>query len=263
MGTSINKSLEWLAAFGIEPHKTLTAIKNLRGVLRDYRELKRQNRELQSPWPMRFSKPCFHDRKEQGGTAKGHYFHQDLLVARRVYERQPEKHVDVGSRVDGFVAHVAAFREIEVFDIRPISSTIKNISFRHADLMRPDDSIKEYCDSLSCLHALEHFGLGRYGDPLDIEGHKRGLFALTRMLKQGGTLYLSMPIGPDRVEFNGERVTSIATIQDLYKPHFELLAFSYVDDTGELHEDVNAFEKEADANFNLNYGCGIFELRRT
>jgi hypothetical protein len=32
-----------------------------------------------------------------------------------------------------------------------------------------------YCDSLSCLHALEHFGLGRYGDPIDPRGHEKGI----------------------------------------------------------------------------------------
>lgn len=42
-------------------------------------------------------------------------------MARWIYEAAPIKHVDVGSRVNGFVAHVASFREIEVIDVRPIS----------------------------------------------------------------------------------------------------------------------------------------------
>jgi len=60
------------------------------------------------------------DRFDQSGTASGHYFHQDLLVASRIFINNPEKHVDIGSRIDGFVAHVASFREIEVFDIRSL-----------------------------------------------------------------------------------------------------------------------------------------------
>lgn len=39
--------------------------------------------------------------------------------------------------------------------------------FKQADLVRPVEGMAGYCDSLSCLHALEHFGLGRYGDPID------------------------------------------------------------------------------------------------
>ena len=37
------------------------------------------------------------------------YFHQDFVVARKIFERNPRLHIDVGSRVDGFVAHVATF----------------------------------------------------------------------------------------------------------------------------------------------------------
>jgi len=56
------------------------------------------------------------DRFDPGGDASGHYFHQDLIVARRIFERDPRKHVDVGSRIDGFVAHLAVFRQVEVID---------------------------------------------------------------------------------------------------------------------------------------------------
>ncbi|HOU91179.1 MAG TPA: hypothetical protein PLU22_09050, partial [Polyangiaceae bacterium] len=66
--------------------------------------------------------PCLDEWRRQSGTAQGAYFHQDLLVAQRVWERRSRRHVDVGSRVDGFVAHVAAFRPIEVVDLRPLQT---------------------------------------------------------------------------------------------------------------------------------------------
>lgn len=53
--------------------------------------------------------PCLTDYNAPAGLADGQYFHQDLYVARRIFEASPRRHVDVGSRVDGFVAHVAAF----------------------------------------------------------------------------------------------------------------------------------------------------------
>jgi hypothetical protein len=56
--------------------------------------------------------PCLHDWYEEGGTTRSEYFWQDLLVARMVFETKPEKHVNIDSRVDGFVAQVASFREI-------------------------------------------------------------------------------------------------------------------------------------------------------
>ena len=40
--------------------------------------------------------------------------------------------------------------------------------------MTEENQLYEVCDSISCLHALEHFGLGRYNDPLDPNGHLKG-----------------------------------------------------------------------------------------
>lgn len=150
--------------------------------------------------------PCLHDWYEEGGTTKSEYFWQDLLVARKVFDAKPERHVDIGSRVDGFVAHVASFREIEIFDVRPITTKIPGVTFKRADLMKPVEGMVGYCDSLSCLHALEHFGLGRYGDPIDTEGFKRGIVNIADLLRGEGVFYLSTPIGIDRVEFNAHRV---------------------------------------------------------
>jgi hypothetical protein len=142
------------------------------------------------------------------GSAKGEYFHQDLLVARRIYDNKPQRHVDVGSRVDGFVAHVASFREITVIDIRPSTGKCHSISFVRQDFMSEiDASLIETCDSASSLHAMEHFGLGRYGDPISYDGHLVGLNNLYKLLKKSGKLYFSAPIGhPQRVEFNDHRV---------------------------------------------------------
>ena len=86
--------------------------------------------------------PCLFDKHEAGGIASGHYFFQDLIVAQKIFLRNPVKHVDIGSRIDGFVAHVATFREIEVFDIRPIQSIINNIKFKKADLQVKMDENK-------------------------------------------------------------------------------------------------------------------------
>ncbi len=94
---------------------------------RDYAELKRQQKQSAVAFAFGEMYPCLDDRGSNAGSAKGHYFHQDLLVARRIYANAPKKHVDVGSRVDGFVAHVAAYREIEVLDVRPLTSNIPNV----------------------------------------------------------------------------------------------------------------------------------------
>ena len=253
--------IRWLNEFGIEPLRTISAFRNLGVTVREYRLLRAQNSSDQS-WQLTFQTPCLHDRNAESGVASGHYFHQDLLVAQRIYDRSPEVHVDVGSRVDGFVAHVAVFREIIVLDIRPGPSSVRNMTFVQKDLTKLDSSMLECCDSLSSLHALEHFGLGRYGDEVDLDGYVKGFEALTSMLKPEGILYLSVPIGRERIEFNGQRVFSNRRILDLASSSFELIGFSYVDDAGDLHETDISDATALAVDRQLEYGCGIFELRK-
>lgn len=225
--------------------------------------MKAQNEQKGSKYKLRLAKLYLNEKYSWSGTASGHYFYQDLLVAQKIFRRQPTRHVDVGSRIDGFVAHVAAFRTIEVLDIRPPPPVkVSNIVFRQYNMMDSAMPLVNYCDSVSCLHALEHFGLGRYGDPIDIEGHLRGFDNLFRILQPGGILYLSVPIGPERIEFNAHRVFSVTTVLDMARDRFELVTLSYVDDKGELHGDVPRSAESIVDNFGCNYGCGIFELRK-
>ena len=260
--SAVRSLVGWMNAFGIDPMKLRGGVRNLRATVAEYRLINRQNIAQKQGWRIEFHTPYLVDRNVSAGIASGHYFHQDLLVARRVFERRPERHVDVGSRVDGFVAHVAVFREIEVFDLRNVDSKVQNITFLQRDFMNEDEVASSYCDSISCLHALEHFGLGRYGDTLDIDGYKKGFRALSRMLKPQGILYLSVPIGRERIEFNGQRVFSVKRVLEMAAAEYELIAFSYVDDSGDLHESDSVPREIESLDLQLEFGCGIFELKK-
>ena len=199
-----------------------------------------------------------HDWYEEGGATKSEYFWQDLYVARMIHAAQPQKHVDIGSRVDGFVAHVASFREIEVFDIRPITAHIPGVIFKQADLMNPVIDIVDYCDSISCLHAIEHFGLGRYGDPIDPKGHEAALRNMAKILRPGGVFYLSVPVGIEQVEFNANRVFDPNAIMDIAEKN-QLLLRDFA-----LYRPENGLV-EMDATYETlssigqrRYGLGIF-----
>jgi len=254
---------KWSVSFGVDPLKMQRAFRGLFEYFRDLRTLKAQRSLGVSDFPFGSSYPCLEDRFEQSCIAKGHYFHQDLLVARRIHQSNPMIHIDVGSRIDGFVAHVAAFREIKVIDIRPILNSIPKVEFMQANMMVPiSKNLIGCCDSLSCLHALEHFGLGRYGDPVDYDGYVLGLDNLYRLLKKGGTLYLSVPIGNQRIEFNAHRIFSVKYLMELFKGKYLIEHFSYVDDNGDLHENAPLSETSVNDNFGCEYGCGIFELTK-
>jgi SAM-dependent methyltransferase len=168
--------------------------------------------------------PCLHDWWEQAGALENEYFWQDLFVARLIFKACPAIHVDVGSRLDGFVAHLASFREVDVFDIRPLAFTVPGVNFRQADMMNSNSVPSAYADSVSCLHAIEHFGLGRYGDPIAADGVERGLRSLAKILKPGGLLYLSCPLGDDAVYFNAHRVLQPGTLQAMAAKHNLILS---------------------------------------
>jgi SAM-dependent methyltransferase len=230
--------------------------------IREYNLLKKQAKLHSGTFPFGNFHPCFEDRSQESGTASGHYFHQDLLVAYKIFINNPVKHVDIGSRMDGFISHVASFREIEFMDIRKLSKPIDNIYFIQADLMDENLKIADYCDSLSCLHALEHFGLGRYGDKINYEGYLLGWNNLYKILKKGGKLYFSVPIGTQRIEFNAHRVFSMDYLLKMIEGRYKIDSFSYVNDAGDLVKNAELNDDLVKTNFSCHYGCGIFELTK-
>ena len=251
-----------LGRYGFSPLRVLRTIRGLplyRRELRDFKAMLGDSAE----WTFGVPFPCLDNKVGDAGVGSSHYFHQDLLVARRIFERNPRRHIDVGSRIDGFVAHVAAFRQLEIIDIRPLKIQIPNVKFIQMDLMNPPDNNANICDSLSCLHVLEHFGLGRYGDTIDPDGYKTGMANLARMLSPGGIFYFSVPIGPQRIEFNAHRVFGIQHLLDLFGQNgLSVSAFSYVRDQGDLVENVELTPALISSNCGVWHGCGIFELRK-
>lgn len=208
-----------------------------------------------------FLNPQLQDKNSSAGDFKSHYFWQDLLVAREIFSRGVMDHYDIGSRIDGFIAHLASGDiSVTIFDIRNLDIVIPNVTFRQLDLMNPlPAEYIEACSSLSCLHTLEHFGLGRYGDGIDPDGHLRGLNQLWNLLKKGGLLYLSVPIGHERVEFNAHRVFDAFKLYTVIKDRFNLVKFILIDDDSK----VNVFYDLKEHDFaSLNYSCGIYVLEK-
>lgn len=245
--------------------KGLPLFKYLKGMpvfLKEYGEIRRQASVSRESFPFGKLYPCLQEKDQESGVLAEHYFYQDLYVARKVFQNNPVRHVDIGSRIDGFVAHVASFREIEVLDVRDLHLAIPSVRFTRADLSAKEFPLTDYCDSLSCLHALEHFGLGRYGDPVDYDGYLIGWENMFRMLKKGGKFYFSVPIGSQRIEFNAHRVFSIAYLLGLIEKRYDIDSFAYINDAQEFIADAALDEASVRDNFGCRYGCGIFEMTR-
>jgi SAM-dependent methyltransferase len=200
--------------------------------------------------------PIVCDKSETAGEARGHYFHQDLWASKKIFQRKPSGHIDIGSRIDGFIAHLLTFMPVTVIDIRGLSSEIEGLEFIKEDATELASFEDGSIDSLSCLHAAEHFGLGRYADPIDPAGCFKLMKSLQRVLRPHGRLYFSVPIGRERVDFNAHRVFAVTTVLDSFAD-LSLTSFSFVDDEGRLHEDFNWSQTPV-----TEYGCGLFEFTK-
>ncbi len=195
--------------------------------------------------------PCLADATLKTGFDP-HYFFQAAWLARKLAATRPPVHTDIGSDV-GMIGVMSAFVPIEFLDIRPLDVALKGLVSKKDDLSSltlRSDSVS----SLSCLHVLEHVGLGRYGDPLDPDGHVKAAEELSRVLAYGGNLYLSVPVGRERACFNAHRVFSVATVKKLFST-LDLSEFALVDDRGRFEPN-----KDASAVESYEYACGLFHF---
>jgi hypothetical protein len=249
-----------LISFGLDPRKIINSLKFLFGYVSDILTwLKKTSKIEREEFPLRLL-PTLSDKYSPSGVASGHYFHQDLWVARKVKLQNPIRHVDIGSRIDGFVAHLLCFMNVEVIDIRSLVSKISGLTFFQADMMAEKSLNIEPSKSVSSLHALEHFGLGRYGDPITPDGWRIGIKRMAEIVAPDGRLYLSVPIGEPAVEFNAQRIFHPQyIILEAEVNGLTLIDFAFVDDNGDLHELKTPIHHEDISSMSkMQYGCGIF-----
>ncbi|MGB3400645.1 MAG: DUF268 domain-containing protein [Candidatus Deferrimicrobiaceae bacterium] len=222
--------------------------------LRDFLTFRRLSNRFPQRFPIRWRDrlPCLAERMT-ATPFDPHYIYHPAWAARVLARIRPEYHVDISSTLH-FCSIVSAFIPVRFFDFRPADLRLDNLFTGGADLLSlpfPDGSIP----SLSCMHVLEHVGLGRYGDPLDPVGDRKAAGELKRVLSQGGTLLAVVPVGRPRIQFNAHRIYSFDQASDLFAG-LKLEEFSLITDLprdgGFIPE---ASRTLADAQ---SYGCGCF-----
>jgi len=196
--------------------------------------------------------PQLHDKTSMT-RFDAHYFYQQLWLFENVLKNKPKEHVDVGStyQMSGYLSKIVPTTFI---DIRPINAKLENLKVLDASILNlpyEDNSL----ESVSCLHVIEHIGLGRYGDKVDPNGWKRACKELQRVLAKGGRLYISVPIGKPRVCFNAHRVFSPGDIVNIFD-RLELREFGVVDDEGKYSGSV-LYGDYKKANYSLGMFCFV------
>jgi SAM-dependent methyltransferase len=203
--------------------------------------------------------PCLFDRTATSGIDT-HYFHQAIWAFRHIKESAVDSHVDIGSEVN-FVGLLTCITHVTFVDIRPLELDILNYTGLNGSIVNlpfTDGAVQ----SLSCLHVIEHIGLGRYGDPIDPRGPECAGREIARVLRAGGRAYISTPVGRPRVQFNGQRVFAIAEVIEIFRG-LALVEFSLVDAHGTLREKIDAASADIrEDGAGLDCGLGMFVFQK-
>ena len=194
--------------------------------------------------------PCLLDRTLQTNFDK-HYVYHTAWASRILRQINPNKHFDISSFLY-FSTLMSAFIPVDFYDYRPVNINLSNLNCGHADIHKlpfQDNSI----NSLSCMHVVEHIGLGRYGEPIDPLGDIKAIKELKRVLAKDGNLLFVVPVGKPKIFFNAHRVYSYEMIINLFSD-FSIREFSLISGYN------NCIIKNAtdDQVCKEDYGCGCF-----
>ncbi|MDC3367961.1 DUF268 domain-containing protein, partial [Flavobacteriaceae bacterium] len=216
---------------GIDFKKFLNNIPLTKSFIKDYLKFKKQYKGEIVIFP------SLSDFNVSSGISKSDYFIQDTLVSSLIYKSKPKMHLDVGSRIDGFISIISLFLKVKIIDIRPLEINNENISFIRFDFTKklPQHLIEKF-ESVSCLHTLEHIGLGRYKDQIDSNGYKLFLNNLFFCVKKGGKIYLSTIVGEEKVIFNTHRIFDLKKLVRLFPKNIKILNKFLVDKNANLIE---------------------------
>jgi SAM-dependent methyltransferase len=221
-----------------------------------FRDLQgRNDRGLPLNWDER--QPQIADRTPGCGFDR-HYVYHTAWAARVLAATKPARHMDISSSLY-FSAIASAFVPVDYYEYRPVNLTLDNLTTGVADLQRlpfPDHSVA----SISCMHVVEHIGLGRYGDPIDPDGDLKAMAELCRVLAPGGSLLFVVPVGRPRIVFNAHRIYGAAHIRDAFRD-LTLRQFALIPDG--RHKKGLVLDASDDFVNEQNYGCGCFWFQRS
>ncbi|MCX6735939.1 MAG: glycosyltransferase [Candidatus Parcubacteria bacterium] len=201
-------------------------------------------------------KPSLSD-KTLSTNFDAHYIYHPAWAARIVKKINPSVHTDISSTLS-FSTMLSAFIPVNFYDYRPANINLDGLTSLKVDLL--DLPFKnESISSLSCMHTIEHIGLGRYGDPIDPEGDLKAIKELRRVLSKNGDLLFVVPVGIPKICFNSHRIYSYEQIVKYFNG-FNLIEFSLVqDNASKIGMITNATKEQSDAQ---SYGCGCFWFKK-
>lgn len=233
--------------------KIISRIKSYISFIRDFQTIKKTSR-FKVLWK---DHRAFLKDSEKKFSFDRHYVYHPAWAARIVKKINPKFHTDISSTVH-FCSILSAFVPVKFYDYRTTDIKLDNLYCGEADLLRlPFES--ESVESLSCMHTVEHIGLGRYGDPIDENGDLKAIKELIRVLAKGGSLLFVTPIGKPKIVWNAHRIYSFDQIKDYFK-ELKLEEFSLIPENSADGGIIKNPSK--DLLDRQNYSCGCFWFKK-
>jgi len=185
------------------------------------------------------------------------YLYHINWALKKISTRMNPLHIDFSSSLN-FISPATLLTNVIYYDYRPPNLTLSNLSCFKTDLSEYDTSIQPQ-HSVSCMHVVEHIGLGRYGDRIDPNGDLKAIDNLARYVAAKGTLLFVVPVGRPAVYFNAHRVYSPKDIVRYFSNFFLLKEFYFIPsnlcDKPVVTSDLDLADK-------FQYACGCFEFER-
>ena len=181
-------------------------------------------------------------------------------------EQRPGRALDFGCGSRGFLTLIAAHRgyRVTAVDLQPVKWPHRHpaVEFLQGDILRLELAADSFDLVLNCS-SIEHVGLpGRYGSAGRPDGDLEAMALLRTLLKDGGSMVMTIPVGRDAVFAPFHRVYG--------KERLPLLLERWVVGRKEFWtkdeknqwmqtEEPQALDREGSER---SYGLGLFLLRR-
>ena len=201
--------------------------------------------------------PCLNDNTALTGFDR-HYVYHPAWAIRIVKEINPIKHIDISSTLH-FCASLSAIVPVDFYDFRPAKLDLSNLNSLQGNLLNLPFASNSI-ESISCMHTIEHIGLGRYGDTLDYDGDIKAINELKRVVSIGGDLLFVTPIGAKNlICFNAHRIYTKELVMQLFS-ELQLIEFTLIPENDEdggliIDPSVELLNRQ-------KYACGCFWFKK-
>lgn len=197
--------------------------------------------------------------REDGIHPTGSYVLECVFAAEMLHKVRARRILDVGSYRLFTIGLCAAWEtEVTVLEIREVPDELCGSEVRVVGDIK-EISLPVRYDAVVSLCALEHFGLGKYGEEFDINADRKAIGNIADSLVAGGHFIFTTTIGEKAIVwFNAHRVYSHEILHDMAEAN----GFDIVKERVILIGNDTSFQELADGPIgDINWYCGCWRKR--